>query len=100
MIPRAALAPPAAKKGPTLKNWPLVKNPQFLSNPHEILEKLLPHEVIIFTNFHKDWTKIVDFLLMTNFWTCPIFLLGSYFYLHVCLSIRPSVRLSVRVSEN
>ena len=25
-----------------------------------------------FRQFYKDWTKIVDFLLMTNFWTCPV----------------------------
>ena len=49
------------------------KNPQFLSNPYETWWKWLPHEVIIFTKFHKDWTKIVDFLLMANFWTCEVF---------------------------
>ena len=27
----------------------------------------VPHEAIIFTKFHEDWTKIVDFLLMANF---------------------------------
>ena len=29
-------------------------------------EKYLPLEVIIFLKFHKDWAKIVDFLLMAN----------------------------------
>ena len=43
------------------------KNPQFVSNPHETLGKLLPQEVIIFPKFREDWTKIVDFLSMTNF---------------------------------
>ena len=31
------------------------------------------HELIILTNFHKDWDKIVDFFLLANYWTCPIF---------------------------
>ena len=59
-----------AKKPDTFKNWPLMKNPQFLSYPHETWWKWLPHEAIILTKFHKDWTKIVDFLLMAYFWTC------------------------------
>ena len=29
--------------------------------------------MIIFTKFHEDWTKIVDSLLMANFWTCLLF---------------------------
>ena len=61
------------KKQHTFKNWPIIKNPQFLSYPHEIWWKWLPHEVIIFTKFHEDRTKIVDFLLMANFWKCPFF---------------------------
>ena len=39
------------------------KNPQFLPNPYETSEKYLPLEVIIFPKFHKNWAKIVDFLL-------------------------------------
>ena len=56
-----------------LKNWPLVKNPQFSSYPHETWWKWLPQEIIVFTNFHEDWTKIVDFLLMANFWMSAVF---------------------------
>ena len=37
------------------------------------MANLLPHEVIIFTNFLEDWTKIVDFLLMVNFLMCARF---------------------------
>ena len=51
----------AKKKPDTSKSWSLIKNPQFLSNTYETLWKWLPHEVIIFTKFHKDWTKIVNF---------------------------------------
>ena len=29
--------------------------------------------MIIFTKFHKDWSKIVDFLLLAKFWACPLF---------------------------
>ena len=61
------------KKQDTLKNWPLVKNQQFFSNPNETWWKWLSHEAIIFTKFHEDWTKIVDFLLMAKFWTCLVF---------------------------
>ena len=49
-----------------LKMWNLstqVKNPQFLPNPYETWRKYSPHEVIIFPKFHKNWAKIVDFLL-------------------------------------
>ena len=35
--------------------------------------------LIILTKFHEDWTKIVDFLLMANFWVCAVFLLRPYF---------------------
>ena len=61
------------KKRETSKSWPLIKNPQFLSNPYETWWKWLPHEAIIFTKFHEDGTKIVDFLLLANFWKCPVF---------------------------
>ena len=56
-----------------MENWRIVKNPHLLSNPYETLWKWLPHELIIFTKFHKDRTKNVDFLLMVNFWTCLVF---------------------------
>ena len=63
-----------SKKNPhTLKDCRLIKNSQFLSNPFETLGKLLPHEEIIFTKFHEDWTKIMDFSLMTNFCMCAVF---------------------------
>ena len=35
---------------------------------------LTTHEAVILTNFHIDWTKIVNFLLKVNFLDCPIFL--------------------------
>ena len=57
----------------TLKNWPLIKDQQFCNNSHRTLRNLLPHEVTIFIKFHEDWSKIVDFLLMSNFWTCAVF---------------------------
>ena len=63
------------------KDWPLIKNPQFLSYPHETWWKWLPHEVIIFTKFHKDWTKYVIFSLMANFLMCPVFYSPDFKYL-------------------
>ena len=49
-----------------------------MSNFFKTWSKWLPYEVIIFTKFHKDWTKIVDFLLMANFWKCPFFCVRLY----------------------
>ena len=40
-----------------------VKNPQSLPNPYDTWGKYSPHEVIIFPKFHKNWAKIVGFLL-------------------------------------
>ena len=41
--------------------------------------KWLPHKVIIFTKFQKDWTKFVDFLSMANFWRCLFFFTQTLF---------------------
>ena len=37
------------------------KNPQFLFNQADFHAILSTHELVIFTKFHKDWVKIVDF---------------------------------------
>ena len=34
--------------------------------------------MIIFTKFHKNGTKIVDLLLMANFWVCPGFFASDF----------------------
>ena len=73
------------KKRDTFKNWQSIKNPQSLSNLHKTWWKWLPHDAIISTKLHKDWTKIVDFLLMANFWMCPVFLLRPYYLLIIFL---------------
>ena len=52
-----------------------------MSNLHETWWKWLSHEAIIFTKFHKDWTKIVEFLSTANFWKCAIFLTQTLFAL-------------------
>ena len=36
--------------------------------------------MIIFTKFHEDRTKNMDFLLMANFWTCLIFFIQILTY--------------------
>ena len=36
--------------------------------------------MIIFTKFHKDRTKIVDFLLLAKFWACLLFFLSPSKY--------------------
>ena len=49
-----------------------MKNPQFLPNQADILSPESIHWTDILTKFHKNWTKIVDFLVIAfNFpgWT-------------------------------
>ena len=55
------------KKVDKRKTSPLIKNPQFLSNQADILGTRSSHMVNIFTEFHEDWTTIVDFLSMAKF---------------------------------
>ena len=58
-------------------DWPktvlLIKNPQFWSNQAEIPATYSTLEMNIFTKFHKDWTTIVDFLLIAKFWASLLF---------------------------
>ena len=42
----------------------IIKNSQFLPNQADIQAILPTHELIIFTKFHNDWVKIVDFLFL------------------------------------
>ena len=67
------------KKVDKLKNWSLTKNPQFLSNLFDISATWNSLQRNI---FEKDWTTIVDFLLIANFWACVL-----YFYSH--FNIKP-----------
>ena len=39
----------------------------------DILAILFTHELVILTKFDKDWTKIVDLLLLVYFWASIIF---------------------------
>ena len=43
------------------------KNPQFLPNQADIQAILPTYELVIFTKFHKDWVKIVDFKIKSLF---------------------------------
>ena len=49
------------------------KNPQFLPNHADIKAILPTHELVIFTKFHKDWVKIMDFSIKACFWVSNIF---------------------------
>ena len=69
---------PGSKKLDTFRIWPLVENLHFLPFLHETYWKKSPHEVIIFTKFHEDRRKIVDFLLLTKFWKCPVFFSSDF----------------------
>ena len=37
--------------------------------------------MIIFTNFHEDWAKIVDFLLIANYLASPLFYYSHFTFL-------------------
>ena len=62
------------KKMRHIKKLAISKNSTICFYSLETLWKWLPHEVNIFTNFHEDSTKNVDFLVKANFWTCLTFL--------------------------
>ena len=55
------------KKFDWLKISPLVENLQSLCNQADIQAILPTHELVILTKFHKDWLKIVDFLVIVKF---------------------------------
>ena len=46
----------------------LIKNPQFLPNFDDTLSKWPIHELVNLAKCHKNWIKIVDFLLIAYFW--------------------------------
>ena len=45
----------------------IIKNPRFLPNQANIQAILFTHELVIFTKFHKDWIKIVNFSVKAYF---------------------------------
>ena len=51
----------------------MIKNLQFLSNQADNQGLLPIPELIIFTKFRKDWSKLGDFLLKANFWSWELF---------------------------
>ena len=54
-----------SRKTSTQKNkMLLMKNPQFLPNQADILSPEFIHWTDILTKFHRDWTNIVDFLVI------------------------------------
>ena len=50
------------------RNMLLIKNPQFSPNFDYTLPKWSAHWIVILTKCHKNWVKIVDFLLVAYFW--------------------------------
>ena len=70
-----------------IKNWLLIKDFQILSHHHETWSKRPPHWFIILTKFYDDCSKIVDILLIVNFWSCPdIFWISLYALKHMLKS--------------
>ena len=59
-----------------------MKNLQFLSNFDQTLSKGPINEIVNWTTFGQDWTKIVDFSLIANFEASLIFYASvSIFYM-------------------
>ena len=54
---------PGQPNADSTKNVLILKNPQFLPNHNETLLKGGIHVYLIFTKFHNNWVKIVDFLI-------------------------------------
>ena len=50
-----------------------MKIPQFLPDQAESWAILPIHEIVIFTKFQINWTKIVDFSLIAHFSASAIF---------------------------
>ena len=77
------------KKRHKLKTSPLVKNLQFSYNLADIQAKLSTHELVTLTKFHKDYEKIVDFLLTQKFLVCALFYASPFTY-DMCNSCKTS----------
>ena len=75
------------KKGTHLKlGYLLVKVLQFLPYLYETWTKLVPHELVILTKFHKDKAKIDELLLTANFF-CFFFRFDSDSIIKICLKV-------------
>ena len=62
----------------------LMKNAQFLTKSAETLAILPSLEVVVFTKFHYNWAKIVDFSLIaylraSAIFYYPVFIIDSSF---------------------
>ena len=61
------------------QNRPLIENPRFLPHSHETWVIYSTHELVLFTKFHSNRVKIVDFLLMVYFDpSCKFFFISLY----------------------
>ena len=58
----------------------LIKNPQFSPNFDYTLPKWSAHWIVILTKYHKNWVKIVDFLLVAYFWAWCQFCLDILYF--------------------
>ena len=83
-------------------DWPqnvlLMKNLQFLFNFDETLSKSPKIEIVNWTKFGQDWTKIVDFSLIANFEACLIFYASVFMYsLYYVISLDKNKLLSLLI---
>ena len=66
-----------SKIDPLPRHMLIIKNPQFSPNFDDTLPKWSSHGMVILTKCHKNWVKIVDFLLIAYFWA------GGQFCLYI-----------------
>ena len=78
-----------------------MKNPQFLADQAENLAILPIHGIVIFTKFHMNWTKIVDFSLIAYFGASAIFYDSvSRIHLYVKLTINTYLNTLVCITHH
>ena len=61
----------APQKSRLAQNFAVNENPQLLSNLYETWWKYSSQEYSMLLEYHLDWIKIVDFLLIAKFWASP-----------------------------
>ena len=69
---------------PKKVEWPkillLIKNPQLLSNLYETLRKYSSQKYFMLLELQPDCIKIVEFLLIANFWAFLLFFYSPSMY--------------------
>ena len=68
-------------------------NLQFLFNCGETLPKVSINELVNWSKFGQDWTKIMEVLLMANFNVSLIFYESVFRIVFLCILLQPFANL-------